>query len=79
MNWVAVEDRLPPKNTNVLVWVNSEPVVARYEGGKWYPQDDDGYIYEQVRCARGCCYETEKKTLFYAPDYWCEVEEPITE
>ena len=75
MNWIAVKDRLPPKFTPLVVWTG-ELSIASLEDDGWYLQDEDGYIYERVRCGSGCCWDEQKKKLWGVVSHWLQAEPP---
>ena len=75
IDWVKAKDQTPPANKPVVVW-NGELSIASFEDGTWFLQDEDGYVYERVRCGSGCCWTEEKKKLFYGPSHWMDPDIP---
>lgn len=46
-NWISVEDELPPKEENVLIWSSGskEAMIGYYIGRNWQRKTNDFYSY----------------------------------
>lgn len=81
MNWIAVNDRLPPHGEPVLTESYDGPATAVYMKGHWYLWSQDEIAKEGYNkpCGMGCCSEfvEEDKELEWTPTHWCEIQSPL--
>lgn len=83
MNWVAVEDRLPPHGEVVLAWSPWDAATAILVDRTWYRAEEGVVMTREVyeRCGRGCCgeWKDEDVEVWQTPTHWCEIIEPVLE
>jgi hypothetical protein len=84
MNWIAVEDRLPPHGEEILTWSYDEQLqMAILMDHHWY-RTEEGMVMTRevyVPCGMGCCgdWKTEDVELVWQPTHWCKIVWPVIE